>query len=91
MAEDFDKLDRAALIQQYAATWASQKPVIFLSGKISEEQIAYLDQTLGKIKYTSSELSIPSISFPSNPVKIREEKEGSVQCSIRFGVNKPFD
>jgi predicted Zn-dependent peptidase len=73
-------------VQQYSTTWASQKPVIFLSGKISEEQIAYLDQTLGQIKYTSSELSIPSISFPSNPVKIREEKEGSVQCSIRFGL-----
>ncbi|MCE4217799.1 M16 family metallopeptidase [Aquirufa antheringensis] len=86
VAEDFDKLDRAALVQQYSTTWASQKPVIFLSGKISEEQIAYLDQTLGQIKYTSSELSIPPVSFASNPVKIREEKEGSVQCSIRFGL-----
>ena len=86
VAEDFDKLDRQVLINQYKLTWASQKPVIFLSGKISEEQIAYLDQTLGKINYSSSELTIPALSTASNPIKIREEKEGSVQSSIRFGL-----
>ncbi len=62
VAEDFDKLDRQALVNQYKLTWASQKPVIFLSGKISEEQIAYLDQTLGKINFTSTELPIPALS-----------------------------
>jgi predicted Zn-dependent peptidase len=74
------------LINQYKLTWASQKPVIFLSGKISEAQIAYLDQTLGKINYSSSELPIPALSTASNPIKRREEKEGSVQSSIRYGL-----
>jgi predicted Zn-dependent peptidase len=86
VTEDFNKLDRAALVQQYSTTWASQKPVIFLSGKISDEQISFLDQTLGQISYSSSELLIPSITVASNPIKIREEKEASVQSSIRYGL-----
>jgi len=84
--KDFDYLDQQTLIDQYKLTWATQKPVIFLSGRISEEQIAYLDQTLGQINYSSSELVIPSIESASKPIKIREEKEGSVQSSIRFGL-----
>ena len=86
VAEDFDNLNQQTLVNQYKLTWATQKPVIFLSGKISEEQIAYLDQTLGQINYSSSELRIPSIKSASKPIKIREEKEGSVQSSIRFGL-----
>jgi predicted Zn-dependent peptidase len=86
VAEDFDKLDRAALVQQYSTTWASQKPVIFLSGKISDEQISFLDQTLGQISYSNSELLTPTITVASNPIKIREEKEASVQSSIRYGL-----
>jgi len=84
--KDFDYLDQQTLIDQYKLTWATQKPVIFLSGRISEEQIAYLDQTLGQINYSSSELVIPSIESASKPIKIREEKDGSVQSSIRFGL-----
>ncbi len=86
VAEDFEKLDQATLVNQYKSTWASQKPVIFLSGRISDEQISFLDQTLGQIRYSSSELLIPSIALAANPIKIREEKEGSVQSSIRFGL-----
>ena len=86
VAEDFEKLDQATLVNQYKSTWASQKPVIFLSGRISDEQICFLDQTLGQIRYSSSELLIPSIALAANPIKIREEKEGSVQSSIRFGL-----
>jgi predicted Zn-dependent peptidase len=85
--EDFEKLDQATLVNQYKSTWASQKPVIFLSGRISDEQISFLDQTLGQIRYSSSELLIPSIALASKPIKLREEKEGSVQSSIRFGLS----
>jgi zinc protease len=86
VAADFDKLDQQTLVNQYNLTWASQKPVIFLSGKISEEQMASLDQTLGKLKFNSSELLIPSLTSASQPIQLREEKEGSVQSSIRFGL-----
>jgi predicted Zn-dependent peptidase len=86
VAADFDKLDQQTLVNQYKLTWASQKPVIFLSGKISEEQMASLDQTLGKLKFNSSELLIPSLTSASQPIQLREEKEGSVQSSIRFGL-----
>jgi predicted Zn-dependent peptidase len=87
VTEDFAKLDQATLVNQYKSTWASQKPVIFLSGRISDEQISFLDQTLGQIRYSSSELLIPSIALASKPIKLREEKEGSVQSSIRFGLS----
>jgi predicted Zn-dependent peptidase len=86
VAEDFDKLNQQALVNQYNKTWRSQKPVIFLSGKISDQQIAFLDQTLGQIKYNSSAIIVPSIHTAVTPIKIREQKEGSVQSSIRFGL-----
>ncbi|MFM2401118.1 MAG: hypothetical protein RI950_635 [Bacteroidota bacterium] len=87
LAESFDQLDQKKLIQQYEATWKTQKPVIFLSGKISEEQIKFLDQTLGQITFSSPVIHIPALQVASKPLKIREEKEDSVQSSIRFGLS----
>jgi zinc protease len=87
LAESFDQLDQKKLIQQYEATWKTQKPVIFLSGKISEGQIKFLDQTLGQITFNSPVIHIPALQVASQPLKIREEKEGSVQSSIRFGLS----
>jgi predicted Zn-dependent peptidase len=87
VADDFDALDQKKLLQQYESTWKTQKPVIFLSGKISEEQIKFLDQTLGQIKFSSPVIYIPALQAASKPLKIREEKEGSVQSSIRFGLS----
>lgn len=86
VVEDFELLNQETLVNQYRKTWASQKPVIFLSGKISDQQIKYLDQTLGQIQFNSPSLIIPSLSPSVTPSKIREEKEGSVQSSIRFGL-----
>lgn len=86
VAEDFEALDQQTLVNQYKMTWASQKPVIFLSGKISDQQIAYLDQTLGQIQFSSPSLIIPSLTTAAKPSRIKEEKEGSVQSSIRFGL-----
>lgn len=86
MAEDFDKLDQQTLINQYKLTWASQKPIIFLSGKISEEQITYLDKTIGQVSFSGTELKDHPLSAASKPIKIREEKDGSVQSSIRYGL-----
>jgi predicted Zn-dependent peptidase len=87
VAKDFDNLDQKTLINQYQLTWSSQKPVIFLSGKISEEQIAYLDQTIGQISFSGTDLQVHPLNATSKPIKIREEKEGSVQSSIRFGLS----
>ena len=86
VASDFDALNQDVITKQYTATWKSQRPVIFLSGKISEEQIAFLDQTIGQLSFTPSEIPIPSLQIASSPCSIREEKEGSVQSSIRFGL-----
>ena len=86
VAEDFEALDQQTLVNQYKMTWASQKPVIFLSGKISDQQIAFLDQTLGRIQFSSPSLIIPSLTTAAKPSRIKEEKEGSVQSSIRFGL-----
>ena len=86
VAKDFDNLDQKTLFNQYQLTWSSQKPVIFLSGKISEEQIAYLDQTIGQVSFSGTELMVHPINTASKPIKTRDEKEGSVQSSIRFGL-----
>ena len=40
VASDFDALDQQVIKAHFEGTWKSQKPVIFLSGKISEAQIA---------------------------------------------------
>ena len=86
LPESFDELNQQVLIQQFEKTWKSQQPVIFLSGKITEQQIRTLDQTLGLIHFSSPAFSIPSLQASSVPIKVREEKEGSVQSSIRFGL-----
>lgn len=86
LADDFDCLDQKVIVQQFEATWKTQQPVIFLSGKISEEQIKFLDQTLGQISFSSPVIYIPTLQPAPKPLKIREEKEGSVQSSIRFGL-----
>ena len=86
VASDFDALDQQVIATHFASTWKSQRPVIFLSGKISDRQIAFLDKTIGQINFTPSEISIPSLVTASSPVRIREEKQGSVQSSIRFGL-----
>jgi predicted Zn-dependent peptidase len=87
VAGDFDVLNQSTLIEQYEATWKTQNPVIFLSGKISEQQIKFLDQTLGQITFNSPLIHIPTLQVASKPLKIREEKEDSVQSSIRFGLS----
>ena len=84
---DFDKLNQEKLVNQFQQTWKSQKPIIFLSGKISDQQITYLDQTLGQLKYPGHAISIPPIQIATQAQSFREEKEGSVQSSIRFGLN----
>ena len=86
VAADFDALNQDVLTSQYSSTWKTQKPVIFLSGKISEQQIKFLDQTIGQLKFKNSDILIPSLESALKPVKIREEKQGSVQSSIRFGL-----
>ena len=86
VASDFDALDQQVIKAHFEGTWKSQKPVIFLSGKISEAQIAYLDATLGQINFNSPTISIPTLQTEKEPIRLREEKEGSVQSSIRFGL-----
>jgi zinc protease len=86
VASDFDALDQQVIKTHFESTWKSQKPVIFLSGKISDTQIAYLDATLGQINFNSPAISIPTLQTAKEPIRLREEKEGSVQSSIRFGL-----
>ena len=57
-----------------------------ISKQISEAQIAYLDATLGQINFNSPAISIPTLQTAKEPIRLREEKEGSVQSSIRFGL-----
>ncbi|MFD3408142.1 pitrilysin family protein [Aquirufa sp. HETE-83D] len=86
-ADDFDKLDQQKIVSQFQHTWKSQKPIIFLSGKISDEQIAFLDQTLGQLTFPGQEMIIAPIQIATKAQQFREEKEGAVQSSIRFGLH----
>lgn len=86
IADDFDALNQQVIASQYAATWKTQKPVIFLSGKISDQQITFLDQTIGQLHFKNEDILIPALEPVTKPLKIREEKEGSVQSSIRYGL-----
>jgi predicted Zn-dependent peptidase len=86
VADDFDALNQDVLASQYASTWKTQKPIIFLSGRISEEQISFLDQTIGLINFQKSDIQTPALVPALKPSKLRDVKEGSVQSSIRYGL-----
>jgi predicted Zn-dependent peptidase len=86
IAEDFDHMNQQVLVEHYEATWKSQKPVIFISGKISPHQLSFLDKTLGNMVFDGTPVAVPALTTASAPAKIREQKEGSVQSSIRYGL-----
>jgi len=69
----------------YESNWKGAKPILIISGKISEKEITLLDQSIGQIglksaKYHSSkELSV------GKPSPFYAEKTNALQTSIRFG------
>jgi zinc protease len=58
LAEDFDHIQQKVLLEHYEATWKSQKPVIFISGKISQQQLSILDKTLGNLVFSGTSIAV---------------------------------
>ena len=70
----------------YHRTWASQVPCIFLSGKISNEEIKVLESTLGKLVFQAKEQLLVQDQVIIAPSSIKEIREEALQSSIRLGV-----
>ena len=69
----------------YKKHWKGAKPIVIISGKIAENEINLLDQTIGKIPLeSSSELDIPSLLTGSSK-QFYTDKQNALQTSIRFG------
>ena len=70
----------------YNKTWATQMPSIFLSGKISDEEIKILDATLGELTFSKREQLILPDSIFMEPNTTKETREDALQSSIRLGI-----
>lgn len=83
--ESLPNLTHDDVLSFYETNWKGAKPIIIISGKISEKEIALLDATIGQIDLKSlkniahQELSI------GTPTTFYVEKPNALQTSIRFG------
>lgn len=69
----------------YTSTWANVKPIIFLSGKISKQEMRLLDQQLGQLRFEQSwPTNLPEVLPQSSKVE-HERRDGALQTSIRAG------
>lgn len=79
---DFSRMD---LYNFYTSTWANVKPIIFLSGKISKQEMRLLDQQLGQLRFEQSwPTNLPEVLPQSSKVE-HERRDGALQTSIRAG------
>ncbi|RXK48138.1 M16 family metallopeptidase [Aquirufa rosea] len=83
--ETLGNLKKSDLFQFYISTWASIRPIIFLSGKISDKELKLLDASIGQLHFENS-WSKESNPSTSQEVKIQHDRrEGALQTSIRMG------
>ena len=84
--ESLALLEVSDLISFYKKTWASQIPSIFLSGKISNDEIKILDDTLGGLTLNTKEQLLISDPVFMEPSSTKEIREDALQSSIRLGL-----
>ena len=84
--ESLGLLELGDLTTFYKKTWASQVPSIFLSGKISNEEIKVLESTLGELTFGTKEQIIVSDPIFMQPSSVKETREDALQSSIRLGI-----
>lgn len=70
----------------YKKTWSSQIPSIFLSGKISNEEIKILESTLGGLTFNAKDQLLAHDPVVMKPSSIKQIREGALQSSIRLGI-----
>lgn len=70
----------------YEKTWSSQIPSIFLSGKVSNEEIKILDATLGGLTFNAKEQILAQDPLVTEASSTKEIREDALQSSIRLGL-----
>ena len=83
--ESLAKLEINALKDFYSATWAQKMPTIFISGKISANDIQVLNQQFGRISFMPKSIQIDSEPTFQPAIQHREKKDQALQSSIRIG------
>jgi len=84
--ESLALLELSELTTFYQRTWASQVPSIFLSGKVSNEEIKILESTLGELVFHSKEQLLAQNPTSIAPSSTKEIRADALQSSIRLGV-----
>ena len=83
--EVIEGITRENLISYYQSHWQHQPFRVFLSGKITDTEIALVDRILGHIPISDTTVSMPNHSlFPQGSSPILIEKENALQSSIRL-------
>ncbi|CAM4185154.1 insulinase family protein [Cytophagaceae bacterium 50C-KIRBA] len=83
--ESLSDLSRNDLFDFYTSTWANVKPVIFLSGKVSDQELQLLDRFIGHLSFDQSWPDhLPNVKPQSAQIE-HERREGALQTSIRAG------
>lgn len=84
-AQLFDSINREDLINHYQQFYVSDNCQIFLTGKISDEDLVLVDQLIAQ-KMRSGPISRPSLMDPVyNPFKTVIPVKSDVQASVRMG------
>ncbi len=84
--EQLRKITHQDILGFYEDHWKSQKPLLIISGKISESEINLLNQTIGQITLAPKQIQqLPNLSHGTKN-NIYQEKTNALQTSIRFGM-----
>ena len=73
------------LIAFHTNTWLKKSPMIFLSGKISTDEIHLVKELFGTISFQANDVSDPIYANPAPTLKTKKFKENAQQSSIRLG------
>jgi predicted Zn-dependent peptidase len=79
------KLNIQDLKDFYQSTWAQKIPTIFISGKISKQDIEVLNQRFGSIAFNTQKSNFGDTPIFQQAIHHLEKKENALQSSIRVG------
>ncbi len=83
--ESLSDLSRNDLFDFYTSTWANVKPIIFLSGKITDQELTLLDRFIGHLSFEMPWPDNLPLVKPQLAKIEHERREGALQTSIRAG------
>ncbi|AWL10190.1 DNA-directed RNA polymerase [Aquirufa nivalisilvae] len=83
--ESLADLSRNDLFDFYTSTWANVKPIIFLSGRISDQELQLLDRFIGQLRFDQPWPGKLPIVTPQAVQIEHDRRDGALQTSIRVG------